>query len=435
MTLYIGHSTGFPFCEQHNTPVWRNDEAVLLSATARNREAFTMTLFLMFVWGNIKPKSRAAATSSISAKPQSALNVLYAVRRVHKQRGYKHLLVELSLVSSLLNGMKREFITKYGSEALAPQRKEFMPWSIFRALFSVIGLPQFASNLAYWNYVLLGIALCGCTGYRKDEIAPARGEVFGINHLSRAHVSWLVNGVELPMLPSAVRHTLSSNVICCIHGVPSKADQFGEKYANFHSYVRWRNHPSNFAYRMANVEFDDPVPLDARASTPLLCCPRQDNPHAPFTHAQLDTALKRVLTAVSTQFPALLPAHHLIRYSWHTFRITLATALSAAGVNSALICRICRWATEESLKVYCRPTVEQYSSLVEQAHATSSLAACQASSRRRITVSQYADLVQAAQQVTPLALASSASATPLIDDDATMETGGALDTFVSELPQ
>lgn len=423
-----------PFCDKYSTPVWRNDEDVLHSTAARNREAFTMTLFLMFVWGNIKPKSRAAAQKSISAKPQSALNVLYAIRRVHKHRGYKHLLVDLSLVSSLLNGMKREFITKYGAEALAPQRKEFMPWSLFRALFAVVTLPQFATDTRHWEYVLLGIALCGCTGYRKDELAPARGETFGLNHLSRAHVSWIVNGIELPMLPPEARQSLTPNVVCCIHGVPSKADQFGEKYSNFHSYVRWRNDPSNFAYRMANIEFDDPVALDARASTPLLCCPRRDAAHTAFTHPQLDSALKRILAAVSAQFPALLPSHHLSRYSWHTFRITLATGLAAAGVNGALICRICRWATEESLKVYCRPTVEQYSELVERAQATSSLAACQASSRRQITASQYADLVHAAQQISQPALVSAAPSTPLIDDDATMETGGALDSFLAQLP-
>ena len=66
--------------------------------------------------------------------------------------------------------------------------------------------------------------------------------------------------------------------------------------------------------------------------------------------------------------------------------------------------------------------------------ATSSLAACQASSRRQITASQYADLLQAAQQTTPTALASAAPATPLIDDDATMETDGALDLFVARPP-
>ena len=84
--------------------------------------------------------------------------------------------------------------------------------------------------------------------------------------------------------------------------------------------------------------------------------------------------------------------------------------------------------------MYCRPTVEQYSELVERAQATSSLAACQASSRRQITASQYADLVQTAQQATQPALVSAAPTAPLIDDDATMETGGALDAFVARLP-
>ena len=239
---------------------------------------------------------------------------------------------------------------------------------------------------------------------------------------------------HVAMLPPEMRHSLTPSVVCCIHGVPSKADQFGERYANFHSYVRWRDAPSNFAFRMAHMEFDDPVPLEARKSTPLLCCPSPGAPHAAFTHSKLDRALQRILSAVSRKYPAVLPEHHLVRYSWHTFRITLATGLAAAGVNPALICRICRWATEESLKVYCRPTVEQYSALVEKAQATSSLAACQASSRRQITTAQYADLIQAAQQADPAALVRAALDTPLIDDDASMEQGGAVDSFISQLP-
>ena len=78
--------------------------------------------------------------------------------------------------------------------------------------------------------------------------------------------------------------------------------------------------------------------------------------------------------------------------------------------------------------------MEQYSALVERAHATTTMAACQASSRREVTTAQYDELVQAAQQASAQDLTVAAPNRPLIDNDATMENGGALDTFVAQLP-
>ena len=47
-------------------------------------------------------------------------------------------------------------------------------------------------------------------------------------------------------------------------------------------------------------------------------------------------------------------------YSFHSFRIALACELLAAGASSTLIQALCRWRSEEAVKIYARFNLDDY---------------------------------------------------------------------------
>ena len=55
------------------------------------------------------------------------------------------------------------------------------------------------------------------------------------------------------------------------------------------------------------------------------------------------------------------------RYSWHSFRIALCSALKRCNVPDPTIQHLCRWATPESIEIYGRLDRAQYSDFIEAA--------------------------------------------------------------------
>ena len=78
----------------------------------------------------------------------------------------------------------------------------------------------------------------------------------------------------------------------------------------------------------------------------------------------------------SSRLGAVSPAQLLVpivgranvrKYSWHSARIYLACALLASGASSAQIQALCRWQTEDSLRVYARLNAARYHTLLASA--------------------------------------------------------------------
>ena len=363
-----------PFCVSLNTPVWRCDPMVssALCPLARERESFLNTLFIFHVKRIIKPKSHADA----EAKPASVVAPLNAMRRMHKNKGYELCLVPASMISSVVKGMKRQFMKRWGYTSLLPKRKEYIPVPVILLLFTLhqasdISAPRVGrvtldiSSLLWVNFYI-AMALCLNTGYRKAEIAVAYWDTFDANHISCANYCWLHGDVEYDILPPHLVAEPTSFLVLCVRPPPAKADQFGEKYGNYYSYIRWADDPRNLAYWLIVRERMDPIPLDERISTPFIYfgAGRQ-----PWSHSKLDTTFTNMLAAVSRLHPQVLPAEHLCRYSWHSWRVTLATLLSAALVPRHTIMRMLRWASEQSLDVYCRPTSTEMTQHLDAAMA------------------------------------------------------------------
>ena len=109
---------------------------------------------------------------------------------------------------------------------------------------------------------------------------------------------------------------------------------------------------------LAALELLFPVTAAARPTTPLIT----PNGVSPFAGSQLDAALKAILSRPSAVGPAAAA-----NYSWHSARIYLACSLLAAGATSAQIQALCRWQTEDSLRVYARLNEDKYRDLLASA--------------------------------------------------------------------
>ena len=410
-----------PFCVSLNTPAWRCDPMVssALCPLARERESFLNTLFIFHVKRIIKPKSHADA----EAKPASVVAPLNAMRRMHKNKGYELCLVPASMISSVVKGMKRQFMQRWGYTSLLPKRKEYIPVPVILLLFTLhqasdlsaprVGRVTLDISSLLWVNFYIAMALCLNTGYRKAEIAVAYWDTFDANHLSCANYCWLHGDVEYDILPPHLVAAPTSLLVLCVRPPPAKADQFGEKYGNYYSYIRWDDDPRNLAYWLIVRERMDPIPLDERMSTPFIYfgAGRQ-----PWSHSKLDTTFRNLLAAVSRLHPLVLPVEHLSRYSWHSWRVTLATLLSAALVPRHTIMRMLRWASEQSLDVYCRPTSTEMTQHLDAAMAQRHQPAALVVNREQ-HVADLAKKLMAALSVNHTTVAAMSEADVPLEDD------------------
>ena len=92
---------------------------------------------------------------------------------------------------------------------------------------------------------------------------------------------------------------------------------------------------------------DFPVLPAMRSSIPLFFESFERGIVTPFMPQTLDAALRLMLSH-------LVGPAQASRYSWHSFRITLACSLMAANYPEGVIQRMCRWKSVESLKAYAR---------------------------------------------------------------------------------
>ena len=110
------------------------------------------------------------------------------------------------------------------------------------------------------------------------------------------------------------------------------------------------------------------VSTAVRANMPLI----SPDGIQPFKASQLDAALKSLLTKA-------LGAHAASLYSWHSARIYLACALLASGASNAQIQALCRWQTEDSLRIYARLNADKYHALLKAAASANVLSVSVAS--------------------------------------------------------
>jgi len=358
-----------PFCAHFNTPVWRDDpEAINPGHDCFDREVRVSVWFLLWVWDHIQPRNK----SDPQAKPASVLQVWLAIRREHKLHKLGHCLVPTSATTTMMKGMTSWFCKRFGPEALLPRRKEPIPYQVVDYMLQLPNNTTVGKRvLQQWDFLWVSlmalIATLKGTGFRKDELV--KGEFT----MSRASVVYFLGdsttGITEPTTDE-IKMLLATTekVTMGVAPGPAKPDQTGERYGNFMAFLRLEHTTTNAVWRMLMMEQQFPVQSKTdRKATPLFG-PSLGNA---FTHSQLDHLLVDLLMVVSEKTkqdqPDLLPAEHIKRYSWHSFRIALACALKALNASDATIQALCRWASTQSLRVYARINRTDYADLVQRA--------------------------------------------------------------------
>eukprot|EP00965_Chrysotila_dentata_P121065 4004077-Pleurochrysis_carterae.AAC.1 len=254
-----------------------------------------------------------------------------------------------------VDGLQQQFVFLHGHKALLPRRRFPMSHNLIHRVIAPFALPEAPLLRAS---LLAMMCVLHASGFRKAELVvylPERAM-----RLTRTSLLWVIGGVfsKHPM-PQQLQ-ALSVGDRCKLSPRQSKCDATGEVWGDRPIALAHIDAPGNAAKALAHLELAFPVEASARQSVPFL---KADNA-SPLTPSQADNLLASLL------LDCLSPAE-ATRYSWHSFRIGLATRLRCAGCSPHLIQALCRWQSPKSLTFCCRfetSTYERWQSASYAAH-------------------------------------------------------------------
>ena len=200
------------------------------------------------------------------------------------------------------------------------------------------------------------ICICYGSGFRKAEITTYDARS---TPLTFASLVWHLDGTDYTDYPPE-RLLTHPTQLCYVAVYPreSKCDFTGEIWGDKPSYHHYSDQVGNAFAALARLEIRARVQgNEARRSTPLFL----DNDRNPVSPSFANLILDAMLLTFLSSWMAF-------RYTWHSFRIGLATRLHRAGVSDSDIQAICRWQSTESLKIYIKMTAEDYLSKLSKAH-------------------------------------------------------------------
>ncbi|KAL3917869.1 MAG: hypothetical protein SGPRY_006234, partial [Prymnesium sp.] len=349
------------WCALNRTPPWRLCRPV--SDADFHREAVLQAGFLRFthVRQSARPRGHRAA-----ALPSSADKALRHIRRMHKDRNYE--MVASTLVTQQIRRMHYEYVQRYPASDLIPRRKE--PFTREILVDVILKAPEgfdLGSFSLRWGS-RAGRSLRALTttlaqtGFRKGEVCVEKaGQPCSYRCASRASLRCLLRGrIYLSCPPASLLQLPVPGDFAILVPPPSKSDPFDMVWGGNPVWLPFQPGEPLCAFSaLADVELYDPVsPSADPASVALFTL----DDGAPFSGSQLDAILRRLLLRC-------LPASSASLYSWHSARIFLATMLLQAGASHAEIQALCRWQTDESLKIYARLDASKYASFLNRAMA------------------------------------------------------------------
>ena len=321
------------------------------------RECRLLCGFLCWVHKLIKPRSSADA----AAKPDSSLNMITAVRRIHGRHGIT--MVSCKQLGALMRGITERHILEHGSESLLPNRKEPIDPPLTRLL---LGTPpqQLGDRYLDWSeplFVCLAamIALAGATGFRKAECATPNSMEFDERRLRRASVLWRIDGTIVAD-PSAeqVDALVPLRDMAIVKPCRSKADQTNRVFGAHPIYLRYDpSDKANPAARLRTLELRLPCRGAVRLTTALFV---SDAEFSPIKHSTVDCYLGHLLRANMSLKRAAC-------YSFHSFRIGFACCLLEAKCPYDMIQALARWRSTQSLTIYARLNPSAYADWVDLA--------------------------------------------------------------------
>ena len=345
------------WCDTWNTPTMRTDYKANMGHdwTGARREAFLQAAAMPWILARMTARGREFPL------PTSALAVILGVRRIHKRLGYDS--IPFRQVSMVLKALLHEYCEEHGPESLIPHRKSALPFPVVTGLLQLcstdglkLGKRTVLPDSILWVTLKALIATMAQSGLRKAEVSSKAD--FTRKGMSRANVSWLIAGVIVRSPTPQQLHDLKLGDYACVTPPPAKADQFGVIYGGLPIYLPY--HPTTAlcaARELKHLELLLPLSGQNRRITPLFT----EDGFKPLRPSVLDTLLKHMLAE-------LVPGEDVSNYSWHSFRITLACSLLKAGATGTQIQALCRWQTDQSLKLYARLASSDYAALLDKAN-------------------------------------------------------------------
>jgi len=358
------------FCARFKVTPLRPDLATLdVVGVRREKIIWTAALAWIYVY-SMKP-ARGKFLSDGRPKPvspESAMAVLRGVRRIHIEAGVDT--PPLKTAMKRLLELMRLYAKDVGPENVAPQRKAPLTHALITAMLMVPEDTLFggradregpAGRGAPWTWLTpygrsckTAIHVLAQCGFRKAEIALASGAKFDKLRFSFANLTWWFDGgtreTATPQLKDLL--TLRKGDYCGVIPPPSKADQFGAKWANNTIWLPFSaTAPINAARALAQWEIVARVAPEQRRSTPLFCGP--SGVGSSLSADAFSTLFHRLLSTV-------IGPEAASKYSVHSFRSYLASAMVAAGCSDGEVQAALRWASEDALKVYKVANKETY---------------------------------------------------------------------------
>ena len=311
----------------------------------------------------------------VAPKPSSAANHVRTVRRVHRMVFPPIHLPPMEDISLVLKRMNECFREEYGYENLLTRRRE--PWRQAHIL-RIMALPQFLRShpmmtlagevyrpsVKWTSFFALLMVLASC-GARKSEVAVEKPKEFNPRaRATRASLSWIISGRQVRVPTTSDLEGLCDGDYAVLRPPPSKADPFGIIWGNELIYLPWHQHqPWCAAQQLAELELIQPT-SSGRESLPLFC----DDLGSALSFSWLHKVLEDIKRIV------LEPHEDPRLFTYHSFRIYLATALLSAGVERADVQRACRWLSPSSVETYARTQPVTVANWLRKAFAAEILA-------------------------------------------------------------
>ena len=258
-----------------------------LNALGRKREQVIWSCALMWIWGEMKPangKFLPPGPPHFGApkppSPESALAILRGVRRIHTDAGIET--PSLKLATRRMTELMMQYAKDVGPENVAPVRKAPLTHKLISDMLYVRdGAPILKGgkpwhwSTAYGRSTRTLIHVLAQTGFRKAEVALHSNVKWDSMRISFSNLTWWIGGTQAPNPTAAQLLGLKDGDFACLQPPPSKADQFGRKWANNLIWLPFDALANiNAARALSQWELSAGVKPEDRRTTPLFCGPR-----------------------------------------------------------------------------------------------------------------------------------------------------------------
>ena len=318
------------------------------------RESVKLAGFLLHMACTMLPRSN----KDFMAKPMSVYQHYLALRRVFKLRSQN--IPPSATVREATKGLIKRYIRLNGIEALRPKRAEPITPAIITRAQNIPAGTRLGSLV--WDVasswvcfiVLAWMVINLSVGSRKGESTLLPGDEDRNDYFTRSCLTWRIDGRVCPVLTPALKARLGPSSVARLAPMGAKADPWGTCHGTEPIILPYRDQPLNAAKMLADIEMRWPCTGEARKALPLFCNERGE-PFADKTfHNYIMAVLRHLLGSAADN------------YSPHSWRVWIATALRMANAPGPVIQALGRWLNPESLRIYARMSVVEYTHWIDK---------------------------------------------------------------------